>query len=318
MNYIDKQFYSLINEISNRDTYTLYAHMLKRFKSVAPVTQQSVENFLNKYKFWGDFDSANENYRVFYLRAQLLHDRLGEFVSLYHKLADYRSKFVLFAVLNNIYNQDYESLKKATEYQFRHYFDLNLLPHCENGVFVDVGAYTGDTALDFVASYGENYRKIYCYEMTESMRPYIEGNLAGLRNIVYKNYAVSDKKEQLYCTENVFSPSANTTGKTGEVPVQAVTLDEDIPERIDLIKMDIEGGEKKALLGAQNHIKNDTPILFISVYHGNTDILDIPAMIKKMNKNYNYHLRYYGGCVYPTEIVLICIPKRRKCKKAKN
>ena len=34
-------------------------------------------------------------------------------------------------------------------------------------VFVDLGAYTGDTVLSYLKNYGEDcYQRIYCYEIT--------------------------------------------------------------------------------------------------------------------------------------------------------
>ena len=94
--------------------------------------------------------------------------------------------------------------------------------------------------------------------------------------------------------------------------VEGVALDEDIKEKISMVKMDIEGSEMKALAGMKEHIKNDTPILLISVYHNNTDLVEIPKYIRSLNGNYDYYLRYYGGCVYATEIVLFALPKVKK------
>ena len=74
--------------------------------------------------------------------------------------------------------------------------------------------------------------------------------------------------------------------------------------------MDIEGGERLAIEGMKNHIKNGSPKLLIAVYHNNTDLFEIPKLIEKYNDNYDFHLRYYGGCIYPTEICLICLPKK--------
>ena len=86
-----------------------------------------------------------------------------------------------------------------------------------------------------------------------------------------------------------------------------VTLDEDIGEKLTMIKADIEGFEQEALLGAINHIKNDHPKLLISVYHKNEDLWKIPKMIKEIDPAYKFYLRYHGGNVYPTEITLIAI-----------
>lgn len=109
--------------------------------------------------------------------------------------------------------------------------------------------------------------------------------------------------------ENGYSSSANLISTNGEIEVDCVSLDNDISEKITTIKMDIEGGEKKVLKGCKNHIIDESPNLLISVYHNNSDIIEIPKMISGYNKNYKFYLRYYGGPLYATEIVLICIKK---------
>ena len=87
-----------------------------------------------------------------------------------------------------------------------------------------------------------------------------------------------------------------------------MTLDEDIEEKITLLKMDIEGAEYQALLGAADHIRNDYPVLAISVYHSNEDLLRIPQLIRDFCSDYRFYLRYYGGAIYPSEYVLIAVP----------
>lgn len=49
---------------------------------------------------------------------------------------------------------------------------------------------------------------------------------------------------------------------------------------VDFIKMDIEGGEKKALLGAQNLIKKYMPKLAVCTYHHRSDYQDIREWIE--------------------------------------
>ena len=61
------------------------------------------------------------------------------------------------------------------------------------------------------------------------------------------------------------------------------------------------------LMGAKKHIKNDHPKLAISVYHGNSDIWEIPKIIHEIDSSYSFYLRYYGGCLYPNEIVLYAV-----------
>ncbi len=56
----------------------------------------------------------------------------------------------------------------------------------------------------------------------------------------------------MYVTENEPSDSMHKLSDTGTVAVPVVTIDDDISEPVTLIKMDIEGGEQKAILGCRS------------------------------------------------------------------
>ena len=312
MNYIDKNFYNIIDEIKSKDVYDIYFHILEKFKNISENTQRSMERFFAKYDYWGELKIDNGYYKVLFNKAEIFKKYADDYVKLYESLKDYKSKYVLFAILNDFYNFDFVNLKNATEYCFKHYFDLNLIPKLKENVFVDVGAYVGDTVLDYVESYGkESFQKIYCYEICQENIDKMKINLKNFDNIEIKREAVSDKKGKLkFDLDNDISSNHISPG--GKIEVEGVALDEDIKEKISMVKMDIEGSEMKALAGMKEHIKNDTPILLISVYHNNTDLVEIPKYIRSLNKNYDYYLRYYGGCVYATEIVLFALPKVKK------
>ncbi len=310
MNYIDNNFYSLIEEFTQKDITFLYDNMVKKFLALPIVTQKSFEDFLNKFGYWGRMDIKNGVFDIYQDKAKIFKNNYNDFVWLYENLEDYKSKFILYAILNNYYNFDFISLGKVTNDIYKHYFDLDILKLQQDEVFVDIGAYIGDTTLDFINSYGtDSYKKIYCYEMTKKSLESAKKNLNTYDNIIFKNFAVSDKNGKLYMCENGYSSSANQISTNGEIEVDCVSLDNDISEKITTIKMDIEGGEKKALKGCKNHITNETPNLLISIYHNNSDLIEIPKIISGYNKNYKFYLRYYGGPLYATEIVLICIAK---------
>ena len=312
MNYIDKNFYNVIDEIKSKDVYDIYFHILEKFKNISENTQRSMERFFAKYDYWGELKIDDGNFKVFINKAKVFKKYADDYVKLYESLKDYKSKYVLFAILNDFYNFDFVNLKNATEYCFKHYFDLNLIPKLKENVFVDVGAYVGDTVLDYVESYGkDSFQKIYCYEICQENIDKMKINLKNFDNIEIKRKAVSDKKGKLkFDLDNDIS--SNHISLDGKIEVEGIALDEDVKEKISMVKMDIEGSEMKALAGMKEHIKNDTPILLISVYHNNTDLVEIPKYIRSLNGNYDYYLRYYGGCVYATEIVLFALPKVKK------
>lgn len=309
MNFIDEKFFKIIEEFEVLPKEEIEKKMVLFYKFLPSNIKKSLENFFKSYNFWGTLDEVNEDFDIFKKKAQIFKEKREDFVWLYDSLKDYKSKAVLLSILNNYYNFDLNGLNLVADKIYKHYFDLDLLSFCKNEVFVDVGAYTGDTVLDYIASYGMSYNKIYCYEITESMVLYIKNNFSNLPNIEIRNLAVAEKAGKLYLDANSTSASANRVKEAGVDAVNAVSLDEDIKEKISMIKMDIEGGEISAIKGAKEHIKNDLPKLFISVYHSNDDIITIPKLIRSYTDKYDFYLRYYGGNLYATEIVLICLPK---------
>lgn len=311
MNIIDKNFFELINCLKKMNTTEIFENIKKNYTNVHPETRKSIEKFLRDFNYWGSLDSDNNDFTELLEKAKSLNDHIDDYVWLYNKLNDYRSKKLLFGILNNWYKYDFTTLKECQDNTYKHYFDLNLIPNCENEIFVDLGAYTGDTTLDFINIYGEkSYNKIYCYEMTNNTFAYLKNNLAKYDNIIFKNLAITDQIGEITFKDSMIDASANTISEEGNVKVSTTTLDDDIKEKISIIKMDIEGSEQKAIIGAKNHIINDNPILLISVYHNNEDIWKIPKMIYELNNNYRFYLNSHGSNVFPTEIVLICIPKK--------
>ena len=269
-----------------------------------------MENYFDKYKFWGSLHGDNLDYDEIERKAKTIKNHINDFVWLYEKLEDDSSKFLLHAILNNFINYDFTSLQKTLNQKYHHYYDFDILPKMKEEVFADIGSYTGDTVLDFIKCYGENsYKKIYCYEITTDIIPTLKNNIINYKNIEIKSLAYSNKTKTLYLDENSTSNSANKTKNKGKIKIEAKSLDEDVKEKISLIKMDIEGDEELALMGAKKHIQNDTPKLLISLYHNNNHYFKLPKLIYSYNKNYKFYLRNYGGNLYPTEIVLFAIPK---------
>ena len=309
-NIHDKNFYQLVDSISNLNEEELLFKIKFNYSFLPKNIKTSLENYFDKYKFWGSLHEDNLDNDEIERKAKTIKNHINDFVWLYEKLEDDSSKFLLHAILNNFINYDFTSLQKTLNQKYHHYFDFDILPKMKEEVFADIGSYTGDTVLDFIKCYGENsYKKIYCYEITTDIIPTLKNNLINYKNIEIKSLAVSNKSKTLYVDENSTSNSANKTKNKGKIKIEAKSLDEDVKEKISLIKMDIEGDEELALMGAKKHIQNDTPKLLISLYHNNNHYFKLPKLIYSYNKNYKFYLRNYGGNLYPTEIVLFAIPK---------
>ena len=72
--------------------------------------------------------------------------------------------------------------------------------------------------------------------------------------------------------------------------------------KVDFIKMDIEGAEPKALLGAINTIKRFKPKLAISIYHNLNDYSQIATWIDNLRQGYRFYIRHYT--IHAEETVL--------------
>ncbi|MEN8182084.1 MAG: FkbM family methyltransferase [Myxococcota bacterium] len=78
--------------------------------------------------------------------------------------------------------------------------------------------------------------------------------------------------------------------ETGELVVRAVTLDAIAAEldldRVDFVKMDIEGAEPQALLGARAVLRRFKPKLALAAYHGDHEFEDVASVIHALRPDY--------------------------------
>lgn len=308
MNIIDRNFYQLVRFLNTQSEDMLFETIKRNYLNLSPELHQSLEDYFQKFDYWGSLDKEKHDFDHIRKRASVLFHHLDDFVQLYERLNDYRSKKLLFAILNNWYQFDFVTLGGSLEKNYSPYFDLDLVPAAQGEVLVDLGAYTGDTILDYLNVYGINsYKKIYGYEITPETFQTLQKNLRFYPNIVLKNNAITDQKQTVFIDPSTVDASANTVCEYGTTKIESVTLDEDIKEPITMLKMDIEGSEQQAIIGAINHIKQDTPKLFLSVYHSFEDLWKIPRMIDEIKPGYQFYLRTYGNNIFATEVTLIAI-----------
>jgi FkbM family methyltransferase len=94
------------------------------------------------------------------------------------------------------------------------------------------------------------------------------------------------------------SQTGHVTGAESRstVTVRAVTLDDMVDElkldRVDFIKMDIEGAERHALAGARELLAARKPRLAICIYHAPDDPVAVPRVIQEANAGYQTFTRH--------------------------
>lgn len=120
---------------------------------------------------------------------------------------------------------------------------------------IDIGAGVGDEAVVLSRMVGPSGR-IVAIEAHPStfrcLRKTVEAN--GLDNVLALHVAISDAEGEL-AIEDRGQHKANRVGRTGGIPVRAVTLDRLLEEHglagVDLVKINIEGAETAALRGSE-------------------------------------------------------------------
>lgn len=311
-NQIDRDFEHLMDFIKNRDLQTMKEAVkinLMHFKNTDLRNYTATINYYNKYKLWGAISPEDGIYEMVDNRAQALTEHREDFEWLYSRLGDYRSKRVLVNILAFWLSSDFQKIGQIMDKLYQQYFDFDLI-HCDqNEVIVDIGTYIGDTMVEYVKMFGTDcYKRMYCYEIVPANIYYIGKNieLFKLKNVIVREKGASDKSGVLYLSQDEVS-SVTTLSEEGDTEVPIVTIDEDIDEQVTFIKMDIEGGEEKALLGCRQKIRENHPKLALSAYHNHKDIWKLARIIDEIDPSYRFYLRYYGEILAPTEYVLYAI-----------
>lgn len=302
---IDPNFDILMEQLGATTEREICWKICSVYKKLPKQLREQIAQYYTMYPFWGKLAPKKLVYETFYKRANVLKERYDDFVWLREKLADVRSKNVLYAIMSNWFEFNFNSLVQYKETEHPEYFDPNIFPRRPDEVLVDAGAYTGDTVYVFVNTYG-SYKRIYCYEITPDVFDAMKNNLSVLQNVELRQKAVGSEPGVLYLSESSHN-SANITSTQGEIAVDVVRVDDDISEPVSFIKMDIEGAEQAALLGCAEQIRKNHPHLAICTYHSYEDIIEIPRLIDEIAPGYKFYMRHHGGNLVPTEFTLLAV-----------
>jgi FkbM family methyltransferase len=179
---------------------------------------------------------------------------------------------------------------------------------------VDSGACFGDTALAFAAAVGPAGR-VYAFEP-------VGKHLEIIRHNVAQNPSLGDtirvfpvglgdvSHPQVEPVRSDFlNPGFSLSGMADQGAIPLETLDNLVArgevERVDFIKMDVEGAELAGLRGAEQTLRRFRPRLAISVYHRAEDPYEIPAYLDSLGLGYKFYLEHYT--IHAEETVLYAI-----------
>lgn len=229
----------------------------------------------------------------------------NDIILLYNILEDDKSKETLKALLlvRLSWNQDY--FKDIIEKD--QYFSKDIIHLKKDEVFIDGGAFDGDTLRRFTEITNGEFEKIYCLEPGKEQFKGLIEQKAESKN---SDRIILIQKALLECSKKVYfkldgGSSRVVDNMSDSIEIEGTSIDELVDGKVSFIKMDIEGAELEALKGAEKTIKQYKPKLAICVYHKPEDIIEIPKYIASLNLGYQFYLRHYTDNMNETVLYAI-------------
>ncbi len=170
----------------------------------------------------------------------------------------------------------------------------------QGDVVLDCGGCWGDTALYFAHLAGKTGR-VLSFE-------FMEENLNIFRKNLVLNPALANRIEiveqplwsrpNLHMTFSQSGPAAYVAESArSDGTHKSISIDDAVVnwrlDRVDFIKMDIEGAEFEALQGARETIIRHRPDLALCVYHSTEDFTRLAEFVDTLGLGYRFHFGHF-------------------------
>ncbi|MGN0587889.1 MAG: FkbM family methyltransferase [Oscillospiraceae bacterium] len=214
-------------------------------------------------------------------------DNKDKFEAVYDMLEDEQSRRTYENVINFKISGKIEYLNNCTSTSEEVYGKL--MPLSDREVYVDLGAYNGDTVMGFSEACGEQYKHIYAFEPNKKNFRKLERNTAHMHDITLFNAGAWSVGGTLRFTDN--EGRMSRASESGKAETVCLAVDEAVFEPATLIKLDVEGAEKEAITGARRHIQNGAGVI-CALYHRSEDMFELPLLLKKLNPKLKLFIRH--------------------------
>lgn len=306
--------YAGVEVISPEKAVQKYSHCMVLITTVWPLAIE-IEKFIKRH--WKEYVVCANPFKVetrFLTKAELCKGA-ELIINSYELLADEKSKQLFIEDINWKITGDSTRPAKQTEpVSVLEWFMFDKLDWSRKYTYVDVGAYTGDTVIRFMMASGSVYNKIVAIEPDEINRTHMRSIMSDLRlndKYVYISEGVWKEKNELifYSSGRDTYESSNFTesvdkilpehrGRKDDIGIEmrlpVNSLDNMLREMEHeelMIKIDAQGSEFEALLGASHLIAEHKPILILEFATNSQHIGDMIPFIHHLNKDYRFYLR---------------------------
>lgn len=191
-----------------------------------------------------------------------------------------------------------------------HYFDMDGFGTVRSEeIFVDCGAYEGDTIEQYLEVKKAVFKEIYAFEpdhknwnaMAEKIELLKQKWSLSEHQIHLVRGGVGKQDGEMFLIENKNGEAVKVwEDGTGET-IHIYAIDSYLKNvNVGFLKADIEGCEMDMIMGAKNCIRKNKPRLAICIYHKSTDMYSIPLLLHSINKDYKLDIVHYGDIYVDT------------------
>ena len=234
----------------------------------------------------------------------------------YTWLGDEESKNIFTDTLNSkITGNMLPLLKYSTGNAIYTFFDEQFIPMDEKNVYMDIGAYTGDTIASFMIYCRGRYERIVGFEADKgnykSLQKFVQ--FSRVPNVEIYNIGLWSHEEERefytnnrndeinYDSPNLFqnvdkmADNLSLSKIDGDLTCEVIhlkTLDEITKEVFpNIIKINALAADRQIIMGGKKYIAENKPILILEFGVTRKDVFEILSVIKEMNPDYTFYFR---------------------------
>ena len=186
----------------------------------------------------------------------------------------------------------------AIPVNYNQYFQSEYYKIHDKEVYVDCGAFDGDSIKSFYNFTNGEYERVIGIEPDKISFCKLEENTKHYHDIELFNCATGKEESEIkFDSKGVLGSAVSEFGEIVEVKKIDDLLKD---QKVTLIKMDIEGAELDTLMGAQTVIKRYKPKLAVCIYHKIDDIIKIPRYLKELVPEYKFKVRQHSKSMLET------------------
>ncbi|MBQ2537507.1 MAG: FkbM family methyltransferase [Ruminococcus sp.] len=219
--------------------------------------------------------------------GEFINGNIDSMNAAYALMADDLSRRVYDNVLKFYYTGELSLLDEITTDKSEAFSLLNL---GGSEVYVDLGAYNGDTIDEFLSYSGGTYRKIIALEPNEKNFAKLRAHCEGMERV--ELWQLGAWKENAVLTFNNKAGRNSAIADSG-VQTRVAAVDSLLCGiKAGYVKADVEGADYETLLGMRKTLAN-RPKLNFAAYHRFEDIFRLPLLIHGLNPDYKIYLRHH-------------------------